>query len=302
MGSNPTHHQQPAQAKTDTKRVSSFDPRPFAPERPSRAPAKPVTLKSGEAARRVPYTIFPPAPAPPRQPVRRQMVRPALQEKGVQIAPAAASWIVQRAEVEPDYAGDEYATEVSFTVRRGDTFDAGSAPQADNVQGWSTLGPLGLTGGADNLHRWLRFHILNERAGGSGTEVANLTPTTSMANQIPGWKALEKQLKLYIDYGSPVVVDKAVFKANVQYHDSSEAHWLSTDGTKEADTEASDYPDQIDASLDVTWAGTGGFPKHHEAAIGYDDGLIKPEQLETVAGWTPYSDEEHTKPIVGDVK
>jgi hypothetical protein len=301
MGSNPTHHQQPVPAKTDTQRVSSFEPRPFAAKSAPRAPAKPMAhpggaedqRKPGEAVRRAPCTIFPPA---------RQMVKPALQEKGVPIAAAAAPWVLQRDKVEPEYAGDDYATTVQFTVKRGDTFDAGSTPQTNDVQGWEPLGTLGLTGGADNLHRWLRFHILNERAGGSGTEVANLTPATQMANQIPGWKALEKQLKLYIDYGSPVVVDKAAFKASVQYHDSAEAHWQSADGTKEADTEASDYPEQIDASLDVTWAGTGGFPKKYEAGIAYGDGLIKPEQLETVPGWTAYSDEDHTVPIVGDVK
>ncbi len=208
-------------------------------------------------------------------------------------------------EVTPTYTGAGHSTQVEVTLGNGDTMPAGSDPTAD-VTGYDKLQTLGLTGGADNNHRWVKFHVLNQRAGGAGDNASNLTPATQTANHIKAWNTLEKNEKTFltpaVETEGGIVVDEVHYKASVGYHGAGNVYWKKTDGSGTTETtNSSHYPNDIDAFLEVDWAEMGWNKKKYDAHLQVADGLFKPEDLSDVPGWQAYSDNTHTTPIAGAV-
>lgn len=203
----------------------------------------------------------------------------------------------------PTYTGGNHSTKVELEIDRGDTIAAGSKPSAV-TDGFDKLVTLGLTQGADTWHKWLQFHVFNDKAGGSGATKANLTPTTQKANHSEDWNNVEKYLKGWIspERGeNAVVVDNVKFKADIGYHDAATIYWKKNDGSTMT-TDSSHYPNSVKATLTAKWAEQWNTPQTHTANLDKTEGLIKPQDLETVPGWAAYTDNEHKTKIGGDVK
>ena len=192
--------------------------------------------------------------------------------------------IVARKLVKPTYEGDEHATAVSLDMKKGDTLDSGSEPSVE-PSGWTELGDMGLTKGKDNNHQWIRFHVLNQKAGGAGDEKGNLTPATQTANHHKSWNGLEKGLKLFVDpehkqgSGAPA---PAKFRAKVTYYgDGEDTAW--TDGTDTVGVAGKNYPKKIEAKLNIT-GGEYSDPEYSADLDGSGAGLLKPSEF-TPPGW-----------------
>jgi hypothetical protein len=236
---------------------------------------------------------------------RKETDAASLSPKLVQLFRNAASNppVLQLVKRTPTYTGANHSTKVELEMDRGDTLDAGSEPSV-LTDGYAELATLGLTQGVDAWHQWIEFHVLNEKAGGSGATKANLTPATQKANHNKDWNKFEKNLKELISPergGNAVVIDKVKFKADVGYYDAKTIYWKKNDGSTTT-TDSSHYPKSVDATLTATWAEAWAKPQNYKANLDKGKGLIKPEELETVTGWGAYEDAQHKQGIKGDVK
>lgn len=198
----------------------------------------------------------------------------------------------------PEYSGNGHSTGVRLKAVKGDTMSAGSKPTAD-VSGFNALKTLGLTNGDDNDHRWVKFHVLNEKAGGSGKDPANLTPASQTANHATDWNTLEKEERNYLEHahemGGSVLADSVEYAAAVGYHGSRTVYWKNSSTGETLTTDSANYPSAISAKLDVKWK-DADIDKSIPASLDAADGLVRPEDLD-VPGWKAYSDATHKTPI-----
>jgi hypothetical protein len=215
---------------------------------------------------------------------------------------AGSPSIMQFVKRTPTYLGSKQATHVDFDLNAKDTLDYGSPPSV-KTDGWDELQTLGLTaGGKDNWHAWLLFHVLNEKAGGSGKEAGNLTPTTQQVNHHKDWNKFEKWVKTYISDENPVVAEHVNFKADVGYHGAGQVYWKKADGST-VETESSHYPNSVAARLEVrdkTLFPTAPYTWVTKASLNTTHGLIQPQDLKSVDGWKAYSDNTYKNEIKGD--
>ena len=199
--------------------------------------------------------------------------------------------------VVPTYTGVGHSTKVEAKLVRGDTMNAGSPPSAA-VTGFDKLVTLGLTQGADNDHRWVKFHVLNQQGGGDGSTAANLTPASQTANHTKAWNSFEKRVKQNMENAhemdGQIHADSVKFDAQVGYHPARTVYWKKGDGTLET-TDSSHYPNTIDADLAVQWAEIG-LDRSYSANLTVADGLFRPEDHPD-PNWTPYANAARTVPI-----
>jgi len=225
--------------------------------------------------------------APQALPNRAASRRPSgpMSSAGKKAPANSQSAVVQREVAEPVYHGGTHATIVELDLKKGDTLADGTKPSAD-IDGWDELRALGLTQGADNDHAWVKFHVLNQKAGGSGDDAGNLTPATQTANHDSQWNALEKNLKGWVDpehrHGSGAPAD-AKFHAVVDYYGSDDdASW--TDGAKTIKAKGKDYPKAVKASLQVSGGKEYGDKNYTANLSGSANGLLTPSAF-TPPGW-----------------
>jgi len=191
---------------------------------------------------------------------------------------AVAQQAIQMAAVNPVIAGGAKATSVSLNLGAGDHVPQGTIPAAD-PSGWTELQTLGLTNpGLINARKWVRFHALNEHAGGPGDNVGNLTSATATANHDAGWAAFEGLVKAAIPDGGANAAQPVGFQVNVGYPGGAATHWKNQYGHYQA-TNAADYPNSVAATLTVNGAPAGN------ANLNAANGLYGPEAYQKIAGW-----------------
>lgn len=199
--------------------------------------------------------------------------------------------VVQRAEVTPTASGSAHATTVTLDLKSGDKPKAGSAPSVD-PDGWTDLKGDGLnltqTSSRTEDKIYVRFHVLNDNAGGPGDEKGNLTPTTKKANHSSTWSAFETTLKEKIKNDTAVSKDTK-FEATVGYPSSKTVYWKKSIGSKELTTDDANYPSKVDAKLTVD-----GESDVTVSLDGDGDGLYPPTHFKTVPYWKKYSDSGHS--------
>ena len=185
--------------------------------------------------------------------------------------------VIQAALVNPVYAGGTKPTTVSLALGVGDWPPFGSAPAA-SPDGWAQIVALGLTAG------WVRFHVLNQDAGGAGA-ANNLVPTTQQINQCATWKGFEKWVKMFSQpalagVGMPFA---STFNAAIAYHTAAEDCVYRNAAGIQIPVRGVDFPAVIVATLNVP--GGGGLAAHKYAAnLGNADGLLRPNQF-APPGW-----------------
>jgi hypothetical protein len=198
--------------------------------------------------------------------------------------------------VSATYTAGTHATHVSLEVDETDIVTEGSPPTAD-IAGWHNIQTLALTTGTG---AWVRFHVLNELAGGRGDEPGNLTPSSVTANHHPDWNELEKQVKLHIDpeaqkYGLGSPWQRVEFSADVTYYtDAEDKTWTKggTDvvvkGTEMAKKVVATL--KVDSSKKAKGGGGGANPQPVADATleGNADGLPSPAEINPAHtdGWT----------------
>lgn len=198
--------------------------------------------------------------------------------------------------VSAQYSGGTHATHVSLEFDETDIVKAGSPPTAD-IAGWHNIQTLGLTGGQG---QWVRFHVLNEMAGGRGDEAGNLTPSSITANHHPTWNAFEKQVKLHIDpeahrAGLGSIFNRVEFSADVTYYGDGDNKTWTKNGT-DVVVKGSEMAKKVVATLEVDSTkknkGNGGGANPQPVADatleGNADGLPSPAEINPAHtdGWT----------------
>lgn len=189
--------------------------------------------------------------------------------------PAARS-VLQRDVVKPEMEmEDGKASEVTLDLNDGDISAEGASPKVEPAA-WNVLKTLGLTTGNDDWHRWVRFHVLNENQGGPD-DIANLIPTTQIANHHSDWQNLEYEL----DEADNDPMDRPLhFEATVAYHADESKTWTRSHFGHTAETESSDYPSGVEAKVEVDG------DEKASATMDASKGLIRPEDLAKVPYWT----------------
>ena len=186
------------------------------------------------------------------------------------------------------------ASTVTLSLAAGETVDNGSVPNADPA-GWDALKTLDLTKPANtNDRKYVRFHILNERAGGPGDEIANLSPTTAKANHIAQWAGFETSLKNAVTPGT-AVAHPTLFSATLSYPAANTVYWQRSTG-KTVTTDDADFPSRIQATLHVNGALVDSADIN-----GQGDGLYAPSYFKTVPYWKKYTDNTHATQDTGGV-
>lgn len=117
-----------------------------------------------------------------------------------------------------------------LSYRGGDPRPQGWGPSAD-PPGYRYIRLCGLT------HDWIRFHLVNAKAGGPGTD-DNLVPTSQKTNQSPTWRNMEKAEQAEYDNARTYH-----FAVHVDYHAKNNAPALPGEHWQEY------FPKQIDAAL-----------------------------------------------------
>ena len=173
------------------------------------------------------------------------------------------------------------ATHVALNLNAGDHVPQGSTP-ANGVSpdGWGNLRTLGLTNSSrSNPRKWVRFHALNEHAGGPGDDAGNLTSTTQEANHNGEWSDFETELKRAVPDEGEQAAQPVAFAVDIGYPGSANTRWVRVFNNNEVITDAADYPNDVNATLDVNGVRT--------AAVHLDagDGLYGPEYFKRVPRW-----------------
>ncbi len=188
--------------------------------------------------------------------------------------------VVQLAKVKPVMApAGGKADQVDLNLGVGDTTDVGGSPTV-SPPGWTAIQNLGLTKGASNWKRWVRFHMVNEDQGGPD-HVNNLPVTTQKANHDSDWMNLEAEL----DKAANDPADRPLhFYCFLKYHPNKTVNWKVGRGKnkKNVTSKSQDYPSQIFGKLTVKGATVA------TALLSDSDGAIAPEQLKNVPYATAY--------------
>jgi hypothetical protein len=183
---------------------------------------------------------------------------------------------VQLAAVNPVITGGNKATRVKLNLAKGDHVPKGSTPSVD-ISGWQNLKDLGLTKSTNtNPRKWVRFHALNEHAGGPGDNTGNLTATTAEANHEDSWETLETALKAAVPDEGGATGDTVDFDVTIGYPGAANTYWRKHPGNALVTTDASDYPNDINATLKV-----GGAAKANSHLQG-GDGVYGPEHFKKI--------------------
>lgn len=160
--------------------------------------------------------------------------------------------IVQMKNVIPTIAGGTKGTSVSLHLDAGDSVSQGSVPLVD-CDGWTELKSLELTKSTlSDDKKWVRFHLLNEHAGGPGDNPGNLTSTTALANQNSDWGRFEREVKNAIPRDGGAAAASVDFNVNVGYPSSNQTIWKKMPhGNIQVTTDAANYPNSVTGTLSV---------------------------------------------------
>lgn len=192
---------------------------------------------------------------------------------------ARPSGVIQLAVVNPVITGATKATRVTLNLAAGDNVPQGSVPAVDS-DGWAALQALKLTLATNkNPRKWVRFHALNEHAGGPGDDQGNLTSTTAKANHLDTWAAFETNVKNAIPDAGANAAQSADFQVDIGYPGAALTHWTSQWGHFQT-TDAADYPQTVIGTLSV-----GGVVQPGVNLNGAADGLYGPEHFQKIPHW-----------------
>lgn len=195
--------------------------------------------------------------------------------------------VVQRAVVDPTYTGVNHGQTVKLDLGVGDTVVNGGAPSVD-PDGYDELRTIHQSHLKGTPH-WVRFHVLNAKAGGKGNNKGNLTPATGSGNHSANWTKYEDDVK--DSTGDPADRPMST-KIKVNYKQSKDIFWKK--GAATTKTNNNNYPNSISAELNS--------PKYPGKTYSLDSGddLGKIPQQYNNDGWKAYSDATHTTQIAPD--
>ena len=195
--------------------------------------------------------------------------------------------VVQRAVKEPTMTGSNHGQTVKLNLAVGDTVNDGGTPSVD-PDGYDELRTIKQSHGK-GAPNWVRFHVLNAKAGGPGNNKGNLTPATGKGNHSTSWTDFETDIKTATANALDRPLDA---KIKVNYKQSKTVYW--SDGTNTTTTNNKNYPNSISAELD-----SPAYPnKTYSLDSGDDLGKV-PQQFNN-SGWKAYSDSMHTTQIDPD--
>lgn len=215
-----------------------------------------------------------------RMVAQRRQIMPPLQAKRA----GGGAPPIQRAAVNPQITGGTKATKVTLNLAAGDHVPKGSVPSVD-IAGWAELQTLGLTKpGNSNEKKWVRFHALNEHAGGPGNNAGNLTSATAAANHAAAWTTLETNLKNAVPDAGGAAPESVAFAVDIAYPGAAAAYWRKHPGNALVTTDAQNYPNDVNATLSVNGVAKPG--AHLTAA----DNLYGPEHFRKIANWKRKTD------------
>ena len=130
---------------------------------------------------------------------------------------------------------------------------------------------------------WVRFHVLNAKAGGPGNDKGNLTPATGKGNHSTSWTNYETAVKA----ATAAVGDRPLkTKIKVNYKQSKTIYWKN--GGNTTTTNNNNYPNSISAELD-----SPAYPNKTYSLDSGDD-LGKVPQQKNNNGWEAFSAATHS--------